>query len=106
MHERLSQEPPTFAHRDFKSEHVWVTPGGLTLIDFDGSRLADPALDVGTFLADLRWWHETYNLPGLVQAQERFLAGYIPGTPKERLLRARLYEVIKLVVCPVYSFTE
>ena len=97
LHERLPQEPPTITHRDFKSEHVWVTPGGLTLIDFDRSRLADPALDVGTFLADLRWWHATYNLTGLVQAQERFLAGYLPGAPKERLLRARLYEVIKLV---------
>jgi len=97
LHERLPQEPPTFTHRDFKSEHVWVTPSELTLIDFDRGRLADPALDVGTFLADLQWWHATHNLPGMVEAQERFLAGYVPGVPIERLIRARLYEAIKLV---------
>ena len=63
LHERLSQESPTFTHRDFKSEHVWVTRSGVTLIDFDLSRLADSALDVGTILADLHWWHATYNMP-------------------------------------------
>ena len=97
LHERLPQEPPTFTHRDFKSDHVWVTPGGLTLIDFDISRFADPALDVGSFLADLHWWEAVNNLPGPVTAQERFLAGYAAGAPKERLLRARLYEAVKLV---------
>ncbi|PYU18233.1 MAG: hypothetical protein DMG30_28470 [Acidobacteria bacterium] len=111
LHARLPQEQPTFTHRDFKSEHVWVGPGGLTLIDFDRSRLADPALDVGTLLADLRWWCATYDLPGLAQAQKRFLAGYVPGAPKERLLRARLYQAIKLVkmtvirVCTRFSTT-
>ena len=30
-------------------------------------------------------------------AQERFLAGYAPGAPEERLVRARLYEVVELV---------
>ena len=97
VHERLPQEPPTFAHRDFKSEHVWITPGQLTLLDFDRCCLADPALDVGKFLADLQCWYAAYDQPGLDQAQERFLAGYAPGAPEERLLRARLYEVVELV---------
>lgn len=97
LHERLPQEPPTFTHRDFKSEHVWVTPAELTLIDFDRAHLADPAVDVGTFLADLQWWHATYDLPGMIEAQQRFLAGYVPSAPIERWVRARLYEAIKLV---------
>jgi len=97
LHERLPQEPPTFTHGDFKSEHVWVTPGGPTLIDFDTSCLADPAYDVGKFLADLQLWHATYAQPGLEQAQERFLFGYAPGAPEGRLLRARLYEAVELV---------
>src|SRR5437879_8200310 len=97
VHERLPQEPPTFAHRDFKSEHVWLTPGQLTLIDFDRCCLADPALDVGKFFADLQCWYAAYDQPGLEQAQERFLAGYAPGAPEERLLRARLYEALELV---------
>ena len=97
LHERLPQEPPTFTHGDFKSEHVWATPGGPTLIDFDTSCLADPAYDVGKLLADLQLWHATYAQPGLEQAQERFLFGYAPGAPEGRLLRARLYEAVELV---------
>jgi len=97
LHQRLPQEPPTFTHGDFKSEHVWVAPGGPTLIDFDSSHLADPALDVGKFLADLQLWHVTRQQPGLEQAQDRFLAGYAPGAPAERQVRARLYEVVELV---------
>src|SRR3989440_406130 len=55
LHERLPQEPPSFAHGDLKSEHIWVAPGRLTVMDFDTSHLADPALDVGCFLADLQF---------------------------------------------------
>ena len=97
LHERLSQEPPTFTHGDFKSEHIWAGPGGSTLIDFDGCRLADPAYDVGRFLADLQLWFTAYDREGLEQVQEHFLAGYAPRAPQERLLRARLYEAVQLV---------
>jgi len=97
LHERLSQEPPTFTHGDFKSEHIWAAPGGFTLIDFDGCRLADPAYDVGKFLADLQLWFTAYDQEGLEQVQEHFLAGYAPRAPQERLLRARLYEAVQLV---------
>src|SRR3989441_240177 len=97
VHERLPQEPPTFTHRDFKSTHVWITPGGQTLIDFDSSDLADPAQDVGNFLADLQLRYAAHNQPGLEHAQERFLAGYAPSAPEERLVRARLYEAVELV---------
>ena len=97
MHEQLPQEPPTFTHRDFKCEHLLVTPGGLTLIDLDICALTDPAFDVGKFLADLQWWFAAYNQEGLEQAQEQFLAGYSPGAPEERLIRARLYEAVELV---------
>jgi aminoglycoside phosphotransferase (APT) family kinase protein len=96
LHERLPQEEPTFTHGDFLSEHVWVTPHGLVLIDLDNCCLADPALDVGKFLADLRFLYAKYERAGVEQAQEEFLAGYTPGTPSERLIRARLYEAIKL----------
>jgi hypothetical protein len=97
LHQQLPQEPPTFTHGDFKCEHVWAAPGGSTLIDFDNSCLADPAFDVGKFLADLQLWHVTFGLPELERAQERFLAGYAPGAPPERLVRALLYEAIQLV---------
>jgi aminoglycoside phosphotransferase (APT) family kinase protein len=97
LHERLPEEPPTFTHRDFKCEHLLVAPGRLTLIDFDRCALADPAFDVGKFLADLQWWFTAYDQDGLEQVQERFIAGYAPGEPAERLIRARLYEALELV---------
>jgi len=101
LHERLPQEPATFTHRDLKTEHIWVASDGLTVMDFDSSRPADPALDVGYFLADLQFRHAAWPQAGLEKARESFLAGYAPGAPKERLTRARLYEAVKLVKCAV-----
>jgi aminoglycoside phosphotransferase (APT) family kinase protein len=97
VHEQLPRESATFAHGDFKSEHVWVAPGGPMLIDFDAACLADPAYDLGKFLADLQLWYATYDQSGPAQAQERFLLGYAPGAPPERLLRARVYEAVELL---------
>jgi Ser/Thr protein kinase RdoA (MazF antagonist) len=97
LHPQLPQEPPTFTHGDFKCEHVWAAPGGSTLIDFDNSCVADPAFDIGKFLADLQLWNVIYDLPGLDRAQERFLFAYSAGAPSERLVRALLYEAIQLV---------
>jgi hypothetical protein len=97
LHERLPQEPPGFAYGDFKADHLWVTPDGLTLIDFDTCYLFDPAIDLGKFLADLQWWYDGYGQPGVAEAQAQFLLGYGPDAPAERLLRARLYEVLVLV---------
>jgi Phosphotransferase enzyme family len=107
LHERFPQEGSTFTHGDCISEHVWVSEEGITLIDLDNCRLADPALDIGKFLADLRFWHAVYNRDGVEEAQEQFLAGYGRGVPPERLVRARLYEAIELVkaaVRRVYMF--
>jgi aminoglycoside phosphotransferase (APT) family kinase protein len=97
LHERLPQEPPTFTHGDLKSKHIWVTAAGLTIIDFDSSRLADPALDIGKFLADWQFWHLGWNQPAVEETYKSFLAGYAPGAPNERLLRARLYEAVELI---------
>jgi len=97
LYELLPQEPPAFAHGDFKAEHVWVSDGEPTLIDFDSCHLGDLALDVGKFLADLRSWSAVYSQDELRQSQEQFLAGYGPGAPADRLVRARLYEAIELV---------
>lgn len=95
--EHLPSEAPTFTYGDFKAEHVWASPGGLTLIDFDSCRRGDPALDIGKFLADLQFWCIAYGRHELNQAQEQFLAGYGPDVSPERMMRARLYEPIELV---------
>jgi hypothetical protein len=97
LHERLPQEPPSFAYGDFKADHLWSTPNGLTLIDFDTCYLFDPAIDLGKFLADLHYWYDCYNLSGVEAAREQFLAGYGPSATTDRLLRAQLYETLVLL---------
>lgn len=96
LHRQLPLEPPTFTHGDFKADHLWIAPAGLTLIDFDSCALADPALDLGKFLADIQWWYHVYGLPNPEQAQAHFMEGYGPDVPPARLARARLYEVLLL----------
>jgi hypothetical protein len=92
---RLETEPSVLAHGDYKSDHVWVAQRNITLIDFNTCSLADPALDLGKFLADLHWWFSGPNQERLRDAQRHFLAGY-GAVPPTRMLRARLYEVLIL----------
>lgn len=101
LHARLPQEPPSFTHGDLKSEHIWIRGGQLTLMDFDTCRLADPALDVGTFLADWHFLNAPRSQARFEEMRSSFIAGYGPGVPKERLIRARVYEAIGLVKCAV-----
>jgi phosphotransferase family enzyme len=97
--ELLAQVPselPVFGHGDYKADHLFAGARGLTLIDFDSCRRAEPALDLGKFFADLRWWFSLNGQPGLGDAQERFLEGYGPS-PRPRMVRARVYEAISLL---------
>jgi thiamine kinase-like enzyme len=97
----LPQEKPTFTHSDFKSDHLLSTPQGLTLIDFDTCKLADPALDIGKFLADLEWWFTLQGLSGVEEAQAELLKGYAEEENNQklhaRLARARLFHILILV---------
>ena len=110
LHERLPREGPGLAHGDYKADHLWIAPrgSGLTLIDFDSASLAEPALDLGKFLADLQWWYARRSPQMRLWAQQRFLDGYADAggeqsqplsahdPPFERLCRARLYEALAL----------
>jgi len=98
----LPQENSTFTHSDFKADHLLSTPQGLTLIDFDTCKLADPALDIGKFLADLEWWFTLQEIAGVEEAHAEVLKGYSgEGEPDrtvyERLVRARLFHALILV---------
>jgi hypothetical protein len=98
----LPQEKPTFTHSDFKADHLLYTPQGLTLIDFDTCKLADPALDIGKFLADLEWWFALKGIPGIEEAHAELLKGYLGEREPDpliyaRLARARLFHVLILV---------
>jgi aminoglycoside phosphotransferase (APT) family kinase protein len=97
LHEQLPQERPTLAHGDFKLDHLWLGPDGLTLIDLDKCCVADPALDIGKLLADLHWSHLMGHLRGVPEAQRQFLEGYGALWSSPLIHRARLYEAILLV---------
>jgi len=101
----LPGETPTFTHSDFKADHLLVNQpengpvsrNEITIIDFDTCAIADPALDVGKFIADLEWWFVQSGREGVEQVQASFLEGYAPLAPPERLLRARLYQALILI---------
>lgn len=93
----MEQEKPTFTHSDFKADHLLADSGRLSLIDFDTCARADPAIDVGKFLADLEWWFALRKMPGIEQAQEEFLKGYGQGGNANRIIRARLFQLIIMI---------
>ncbi len=48
--------PTCLAHNDFYDDQLIAAPDGrLALVDFEDAGLGDPMLDVGNFLAHLRW---------------------------------------------------
>ena len=94
-HESLEREPATVVHGDMKADHLLAGPDGVVVLDGDRCALADPALDVGKFLADLRWWSVAGSGFGVADAEAEVLAGY--ASPGPRLDRARLYSALMLV---------
>ena len=51
-----SWQPSTVAHNDFYDDQMLVLPDGrVALVDFEEAGPGDPLLDVGNFLAHLRW---------------------------------------------------
>jgi aminoglycoside phosphotransferase (APT) family kinase protein len=47
-------DPLVTAHHDFRPAQVLINRGRVGFIDFDGSGMAEPALDLGRFCAKLR----------------------------------------------------
>ena len=91
---------PVLAHGDLKAEHVLLhAPAGVRLIDLDACVRADPALDLGRLMADLRWANRSAGDAGARAAQEPFLEGYRAraALPPELLARVRAYEVVTFV---------
>ena len=94
--DRRPAEPGVLSHGDLKAEHALVTDAGrLCLIDLDSLARAEPALDLGQLLADLRWQCLPHGDAFVTAAQDRFLDGYgaRSGLPQDRLRRARVFEL-------------
>jgi hypothetical protein len=69
------------AHGSYKSSQLLVRDGAVFLVDFDQFCLADPALDVGYFLAYLRpaglWYHRAGRRAWFEAAAEAFVSTYV-----------------------------
>lgn len=72
--ERLPVEEATLAHGDVKADNLLVDGHRLHILDLDRSCWAEPALDLGKFLADLRWWSRSQLAAAGLEAA--FRAGY------------------------------
>jgi hypothetical protein len=90
--EDLPEEELRLAHGDLKCDNILTAEDRIWLLDLDRTGLAEPAMDLGKLLADLRWWGQHYSVDvvGLVKA---FLEGYGPCDPV-RISRARLIAVL------------
>ena len=77
-----SLEPDAYrpAHGGFKASQLLFHSHKVFVVDFDGFCLADPALDVGYFLAYLRpsglWYHLPGMMPWFQAAAEAFTSTY------------------------------
>ncbi|MEZ4707998.1 MAG: aminoglycoside phosphotransferase family protein [Caldilineaceae bacterium] len=94
MYAALPQEASTFVHGDFKADHVLAADEQLTLIDFDSCAVADPAYDIGKFLADLVWWDEGADAVACTKATDAFLDGYGLAKTDPRLQRAHIWQAL------------
>jgi hypothetical protein len=96
------------SHGDFKHEQLLFDGAGSGLVDFDGMCQAEPALDLGKFLAHLRAEAQKIQRRASVSSPldeelaEQFLRAYVSAgdhVEDERRLRLRttLYEAIALL---------
>ena len=76
--DRLPKEGATLTHGDLKSDNLLFDGDRLRILDLDRSGWADPALDLGKFVADLHWWCSGNDADELCSA---FRAGYGATSP-------------------------
>lgn len=89
--ERCPTEPATLGHGDVKCDNLLAGDGGqVRFLDLDRVAMAEPALDLAKFLADLRWWCPDARLPAL---RDALRAGYGP-CDSVRWTRADLLSVL------------
>jgi len=74
---------PSIAHRDFHDKQVIAVKDKIYFIDFDTATMADPAIDVGNFLAHLvlRGFQRKRRKEAVKEESELFLSSYRSGNP-------------------------
>jgi len=74
---------PVQTHGRFHHEHIYLHPGAVSVIDFDGCTPSDPARDLGEFLTVLRVrrFRKTGESASVDGATRVFLAEYLSALP-------------------------
>ena len=86
----IDNSDSVLTHGSYVPRHLLMGGGGLTMIDLDGLRVADPARDIGKFLAVLKKLalRNSWDEGEMESCAEVFLAEY--GTRPFRNLKARI----------------
>jgi aminoglycoside phosphotransferase (APT) family kinase protein len=101
--DRLLAVPPTFCHGNFTPAQVLLHTTGVGVVDFDVAAAAEPALDLGRFIAYLRFAlakQRSRAGPALAQA---FLSAYADAAGRRIrdvdafASRVHLYERLSLL---------
>jgi hypothetical protein len=107
--ERSEPLKPCLNHGDFKPEQLLFDGRNSGLVDFDAICQAEPALDLGKFLAHLRTearkieMRASLSSPLAEELAEQFLRAYVSaagdqmGNERRLRLRTTLYETIALL---------
>lgn len=97
----IDHPTPGLVHGDCKPSQWKVADAGLALLDFDHCGLADPASDVGTFMASLRQRSRAALVPA-------FLDAYVQASGGGDALRQRAgwYEVVALTRKALRAFAR
>jgi aminoglycoside phosphotransferase (APT) family kinase protein len=113
-------EQITLVHGDCKHSQCLVSPAGIAILDFDHCGMADPATDIGTYIATLRQLGIWQSLKahgsaaadartGWLRAlEQRFLDEYCEasGYSTGFRLRAAWYEAVALMRKALRSFAR
>jgi aminoglycoside phosphotransferase (APT) family kinase protein len=93
-------------HGSFHSDHILVGHDGVTILDFDNVCMGDPALDLGRFLANLRWLMIRNSWPEekIMQCGGTFLQAYCKSLSDERRAAIRFYYRSSLLRIAYYRF--
>ena len=93
-YEEVGTGTPTLVHGDLKADHVFIGGDHMSFLDFGPNGKGDPAMDVGKFLADLRWWQPPRSPIGR-ELRAAFLRGYADeGDDARDARRTGLWEAV------------
>ena len=74
----MAEPAPVASHGAFRTDQFMIEDGELVMIDLDGFCWANPARDLGNFLAYLRWKaiRQPHNAAFIAHVRQLFLDGY------------------------------